>query len=69
MPLTSREREVAVLISRGLSNREIARALIVTPRTVDTHVVNIFTKLGLHSRAQVAAWAVDHGLLAVTTRP
>jgi non-specific serine/threonine protein kinase len=65
MPLTSREREVAVLIARGLSNREIARALVVTPRTADTHVMNIFTKLGLHTRAQVAAWAVEHGLVTV----
>jgi DNA-binding NarL/FixJ family response regulator len=63
-PLTSREREVAVLIARGFSNRQIAAALVITPRTADTHVMNILTKLEIHSRAQVAAWAVEHGLLA-----
>jgi non-specific serine/threonine protein kinase len=67
MPLSPREREVAALIARGLSNREIARALVVTPRTADTHVMNIFTKLELHTRAQVAAWVVAHGLLAKDT--
>jgi predicted ATPase/class 3 adenylate cyclase/DNA-binding CsgD family transcriptional regulator len=64
MPLTTREREVAVLIARGLTNREIAQALVITRRTADTHVMNILTKLELHSRAQVAAWAVEHRLLA-----
>jgi predicted ATPase/DNA-binding CsgD family transcriptional regulator len=67
-PLSPREREVAVLLARGFSNREIARTLVVTPRTADTHVMNIFTKLGVHSRAQVAAWAVEHGLLATAER-
>jgi non-specific serine/threonine protein kinase len=68
MPLTAREREVAVLIARGLSNRAIAKALTITPRTADTHVMNILTKLELHSRAQVAAWAVEHGLLTSADR-
>jgi non-specific serine/threonine protein kinase len=68
LPLSPREREVAVLLARGLSNREIARALVVTPRTTDTHVMNIFTKLGVHSRAQVAAWAVEHGLFVTADR-
>jgi DNA-binding NarL/FixJ family response regulator len=62
-PLTPREGEVAVLIARGLSNREIAEALFITPRTADTHVMNILTKLGLHSRARVAAWTSERGLL------
>jgi len=63
-PLTPREREVAALVARGSTNREIATALIITSRTADTHVRNILTKLEVHSRAQVAAWAVEHGLLA-----
>jgi len=61
-PLTRREREVAVLIARGLTNRQIAAALFIAERTADTHVEHILEKLGLRSRAQVAAWAVEHGL-------
>ncbi len=60
--LTVREREVAVLIARGRSNREIAAALVIGERTVQTHIGNIFAKLGCDSRAQVAAWTVEHGL-------
>jgi non-specific serine/threonine protein kinase len=64
--LTRREQEVAVLIARGYTNRQIATTLVITPRTADTHVRNVLTKLELHSRAQVAAWATAHGLLATT---
>jgi DNA-binding NarL/FixJ family response regulator len=60
--LTPRESEVAVLIARGLTNRQIAEELIVSERTADTHVRNILGKLGLASRAQVAAWATRQGL-------
>jgi DNA-binding CsgD family transcriptional regulator len=62
--LSVREREVAALIAAGLSNRAIADALVIAPRTADTHVSNILAKLDLHSRAQIAAWAVEHGLVA-----
>ncbi|MGH2453668.1 MAG: ATP-binding protein [bacterium] len=55
-PLSPREREVAQLVMEGLSNREIARTLVVSERTVDAHVEHILTKLGFHSRAQIAAW-------------
>jgi non-specific serine/threonine protein kinase len=65
--LTPREHEVAALIARGYTNRQIAATLVITPRTADTHVRNISTKLELHSRAQVAAWATEHGLPAATT--
>jgi DNA-binding CsgD family transcriptional regulator/Flp pilus assembly protein TadD len=64
--LTAREREVAALIARGRSNREIAEALVVGERTVQTHIANIFAKLGVGSRAQVAAWASEKGLLRDT---
>jgi DNA-binding CsgD family transcriptional regulator len=64
--LTARERQVAALIARGKSNREIAEALVVADRTVETHIGNIFAKLGSNSRAQVAAWAVENGLGAST---
>ena len=60
--LTAREREVAALVARGRSNREIAAALSVGERTVATHVSNILGKLDLTSRAQIAAWAVERGL-------
>jgi DNA-binding CsgD family transcriptional regulator len=59
--LTAREREVAALIARGKSNRDIAEALVLGPRTVQTHVAHILAKLGCSSRAQVAAWAADQG--------
>ena len=60
--LTLREREVAALIARGKSNREIADALVVVPRTVETHVSSILSKLGFTSRAQIAVWAAEKGL-------
>ncbi len=55
--LTAREREVAMLIAHGKTNREIADTLVVSPRTVDNHVANVLSKLGFASRAQIAAWA------------
>jgi predicted ATPase/DNA-binding CsgD family transcriptional regulator len=58
-PLTPREREIAVLIARGLSNRGIADELVISPATAARHVANILTKLGFSSRAQVAAWTVQ----------
>jgi DNA-binding NarL/FixJ family response regulator len=58
--LSDREWEVAMLVARGLSNRQIAAQLIVSERTVDTHVSHILRKLSLVSRAQIAAWAVQH---------
>jgi DNA-binding NarL/FixJ family response regulator len=62
--LTTREREVAVLIARGLRNREIAEQLVVTERTVTAHVEQILNKLGFHSRAQVATWVTEQRLPA-----
>lgn len=55
--LTPREREVAVLIAQGKSNPEIAEQLVVSERTVTTHVSNILSKLGFTSRTQIASWA------------
>jgi non-specific serine/threonine protein kinase len=60
--LTSREQEVAVLIARGLSNREIASRLNITERTAETHVRNILNKVNANSRTQIAVWALAHGL-------
>jgi DNA-binding CsgD family transcriptional regulator/tetratricopeptide (TPR) repeat protein len=58
--LSRREREVVPLVAEGLSNAEIARRLFVTPKTVEHHVTSILGKLGLRTRAEVAAWAVRH---------
>ena len=60
--LTRREREVAALIARGMTNREIADELVISEMTADSHVSHILRKLGFRSRAQVAAWAVGQGL-------
>jgi DNA-binding NarL/FixJ family response regulator len=56
--LSTREWEVAALITRGYSNRQIARELVISERTVDSHVSHIMRKLALGSRAQIAAWVV-----------
>ena len=61
-PLTSRERALAVLVSRGLTNRQIAQELVLADRTVETHVRNILRKLGLRSRAQIAVWVTERRL-------
>ena len=60
--LTRREREVAVLVGQGLTNREIAARLFVSERTAESHVEQIRGKLGFHSRSQIAAWVAAHGL-------
>jgi DNA-binding CsgD family transcriptional regulator/tetratricopeptide (TPR) repeat protein len=62
-PLTSREVEVLRLIAHGRSNREIAIALVISERTVARHVQNMFTKLGVSSRASASVFAAEHGLL------
>jgi len=61
--LSPREREVAILVAQGRSNRQIAGDLSISPATVERHVANILGKLGFNSRTQIAAWAVGHDLL------
>ncbi|WP_330286136.1 ATP-binding protein [Streptomyces sp. NBC_00576] len=58
-PLTPREQEVAALVAKGMSNRQIASALERSTSTADRHVENILAKLGFSSRAQIAAWWVE----------
>jgi HD-GYP domain-containing protein (c-di-GMP phosphodiesterase class II) len=62
--LTPRELEVLKFLVRGMSNKQIARALAISPRTVQHHTIHIYAKSGVKSRAGVALWAVDQGLLS-----
>jgi non-specific serine/threonine protein kinase len=68
-PLTRREWEVARLITQGLSNREVGKALAISERTVDAHVQHILNKLGFNSRTQVAAWVAVSRTQATTSSP
>jgi predicted ATPase/DNA-binding SARP family transcriptional activator/DNA-binding CsgD family transcriptional regulator len=61
--LTAREGEVAAMVARGLSNRQIASELYLSERTVENHVSKILRKLALASRTQIAAWATEQRLL------
>ena len=60
--LAPREREVAHLIARGLTNRQIAKELVISEHTVATYVSRVLKKLGLHSRAQIAASVMEQQL-------
>jgi DNA-binding NarL/FixJ family response regulator len=60
--LTDREREVLVLVAQGLSNQQIADALVISERTARTHVSNILSKLGVASRTQAALLAIREGV-------
>ena len=62
-PLSARESEVAVLVTEGLTNRQISERLHLSIRTAENHVENICNKLGFTSRAQIAAWAVERGMI------
>ncbi|MGN6680983.1 MAG: response regulator transcription factor, partial [Streptosporangiaceae bacterium] len=58
-PLTTREREVAGLVAQALSNREIARALVLSERTLESHVRNILAKTGLTTRTELTRWFLE----------
>jgi DNA-binding CsgD family transcriptional regulator len=68
-PLTAREGEVAALIARGLSNREIAEALVISESTAEVHVKRILSKLQFKSRSQVATWATQRALVPTQADP
>jgi LuxR family transcriptional regulator, maltose regulon positive regulatory protein len=61
-PLTAREAEVLGLLAAGRSNRDIAEALCLSPRTVQRHVANAYLKIGAHNKAEATAYALRHGL-------
>ncbi|MFI7445808.1 ATP-binding protein [Nonomuraea indica] len=58
-PLTPREMEVARLVARGMSNKEVAASLVIAQRTAEAHVEHILNKLGFTSRVQIAAWVFE----------
>jgi DNA-binding CsgD family transcriptional regulator len=60
--LSQREAEVLALLAHGLSNREIATRLVISAKTVEHHVSQILSKLGLRSRAEAAAYAASHNM-------
>jgi predicted ATPase/DNA-binding CsgD family transcriptional regulator len=65
--LTAREKQVAELVARGLSNKDIAAKLIIAQRTAEAHVEHILIKLGFNSRAQISAWVTEHhGVIRVS---
>ena len=61
--LTDREREIAALVARGLTNRQIAEQLVLSVRTIETHVGRVLTKLGFSTRGQLTVWAHEEGLM------
>ena len=67
--LTAREVEVLALLASGMSNREIAEALVLSVRTVERHIANLYDKIGAHdktARATATAYAFRHGLVPPT---
>ena len=67
--LTSRQLEVLRPVTRGLSNRQIARQLVLSPRTVDRHVADVYQRIGVSSRAAAAMFCMEHGLLGMPGHP
>jgi HD-GYP domain-containing protein (c-di-GMP phosphodiesterase class II) len=65
--LTAREVEVLRLVARGMSNKEIAAQLVITPKTAGNHVEHIYTKIGTSNRATASLYAMQHGLLPETS--
>ncbi|MFE2246126.1 response regulator [Streptomyces lavendulae] len=61
-PLTAREREIALLVARGLTNAEVGAELFISPGTAKTHVANIQAKLAVRNRVGIATWAWETGL-------
>lgn len=65
--LSNREAEVAELVTKGLSNKEVANQLFVTEKTVKFHLTNIYKKMNLKSRAQLIVWCMPHYNFTETT--
>lgn len=69
VPLTVREIEVLTLLARGLSNREMGEQLVLSPRTIERHLENVYRKTGARNRAEATAYAFTNGLLERTDHP
>ncbi len=67
--LTARQREVLTLVARGMTNTEIAAAMVIVEATVKTHVSNVFARLGIRDRAQAVIVAYETGLIHPGERP
>jgi len=65
-PLTERESDVLHLLASGMTNKDIAQALIISVRTVEAHLRSIYSKLGVDSRTEAALWAVQNGYASTT---
>ena len=61
--LTDRQLDVLRLLAAGLSNREIAERLVISPRTAERHAQDVYRKIGLSTRAGAALYAMEHGLV------
>jgi len=59
--LSERELEIIALVAQGLTNQEIGSTLMISKRTVDNHVSNVFSKTGAKNRVALINWAMDHG--------
>jgi len=66
--LTIREQEIAALVSKGLTNKQIAAKLVISERTAEYHILNILNKLGFNSRTQIASWEATHQPVAPTPK-
>jgi len=67
--LTARQRQVAVLVAQGLTNRQIANELVITERAAANHIEHILDRLGVNSRTEIGVWAAEQGLLAKKAAP
>jgi non-specific serine/threonine protein kinase len=61
--LSERERQVAILVTRGYNNREIAEELVISLKTAEAHIHHVLNKLGLSNRVQIATWGLRHGII------
>jgi DNA-binding NarL/FixJ family response regulator len=67
--LSSREREVLFLVGAGMANKQIARRLGISEKTVKSHLTNVYRHIGVSDRTQAAMWARSHGLVETPRDP
>ena len=67
--LTAREIDVLRLVARGMSHKEIATTLVISPKTARNHIEHIYTKIGVANRTAASLFAMQHGLLPEEQRP